>query len=153
MLVTADARNPLETASDLLVVPIAQIEGEKRRLGARVTALDRALGGRISAVLDSGDFRGSSGQQLLLYPNGDLPAKRVTIKGQSYECEGRSYDAPGSYPDWGSDLTATGYRCYEVPSWMVEIRLTSHIDGDPFTYEGHLVDFKIVPDDSHATRS
>jgi leucyl aminopeptidase len=81
MLVTADARNPVETGSDLLVVPVAQLEGEKRRLPGRLGALDRALGGRISVVVESGDFRGSEGQTLLLYPNGDLPAKRVLLLG------------------------------------------------------------------------
>ena len=87
MLVTADARNPLETGSDLLVVPLIQLEGEKRRLPSRVTAIDRALGGRITAVLDSGDFRGSAGQKQVIYPNGDLPAKRVLLVGLGKEAK------------------------------------------------------------------
>jgi leucyl aminopeptidase len=81
MLVTADARNPLETASDLLVVPLAQIENEKRRLPSRVAALDRELGGRIEAALESGDFRGKPGQQHLIYPDGAVPARRVLLIG------------------------------------------------------------------------
>jgi len=85
MLVTADARNPLETGSDLLVVPIAQLEGEKRRLPSRVAALDRALGGQIKAAIDSGDFRGSAGQQHLIYANGELQAKRVLLIGMGKE--------------------------------------------------------------------
>jgi leucyl aminopeptidase len=85
MLVTADARNPLETGSDLLVVPLAQLEGEKRRLPSRVAAIDRALGGRITAALDSGDFRGSAGQKHLIHPNGDLPTKRVLLVGLGKE--------------------------------------------------------------------
>ena len=87
MLVTADARNPLETGSDLLVVPLTHLEGEKRRLPSRVTAIDRALGGRITAVLDSGDFRGSAGQKQVIYPNGDLPAKRVLLVGLGKEAK------------------------------------------------------------------
>ena len=87
MLVTADARNPLETSSDLLVIPLTQLEGEKRRLPSRVTALDRALAGRLTAALDSGDFRGSQGQQHVIYPNGDLPAKRVLLVGLGKEAK------------------------------------------------------------------
>jgi leucyl aminopeptidase len=81
MLVTAVSRKPAEVETDLLVVPLAQLDGPQHRLPARVTALDRALGGRISALVESGDFRGKPNQKLLLYPNGELRAKRVLLLG------------------------------------------------------------------------
>jgi hypothetical protein len=76
----------------------------------------------------------------------DLPAKRVTVKGQTFTCSGRSIDAAESYPDWGSDLTATAYRCPDLPGGVVEIELESHFEREPFTFEGRMVDFKIVSD-------
>ena len=39
MLVTADARNPIETETDLLVVPLLQVTGERQRLPTRAAAL------------------------------------------------------------------------------------------------------------------
>jgi hypothetical protein len=74
----------------------------------------------------------------------DLPAKRITVKGRTLTCLGRSIDADGSYPDWGSDLTATAYRCPELPGGLAEVELESHFEGEPFKFEGRVVDFKIV---------
>jgi len=79
MLVTADARDPVETATDLLVVPVAELTDQT--LPARTAAIDRALRGRLSAVIDAGDFRGKRDQRLLLYPDGELRAKRVLLLG------------------------------------------------------------------------
>jgi leucyl aminopeptidase len=87
MLVTADSRNPAEIETDLLVVPLAQLGDEKRRLPSRVAALDRALGGRISSVLEGGDFRGKREQRLLLYPDAALPAKRLLLLGLGEEAK------------------------------------------------------------------
>jgi hypothetical protein len=75
-----------------------------------------------------------------------LPSKLVTVKGQTFSCPGLSIDADGSYPDWGSDLTAMAYRCPDVPGGLVETELLSHFEGEPFRFEGRVVDFKIVPD-------
>lgn len=76
----------------------------------------------------------------------DLPAKRITVKGRTVTCPGRSIDAGGSYPDWGSDLTATAYRCLDLPGEVAELDLESHVQGEPFKFDGRVVDFKIVPD-------
>jgi hypothetical protein len=74
-----------------------------------------------------------------------LPAKRLAVKGQTLSCPGRTIDADGSYPDWGSDLTATGYRCPDVPGGLIELELASHFRGEPFVFKGRVVDFKNVP--------
>jgi leucyl aminopeptidase len=120
MLVTADARNPLETGSDLLVVPLTQLEGDKRRLPSRLTAIDRALGGRITAALDSGDFRGSAGQKHLIHSNGDLPAKRVLLVGLGKEAR---VDADALRTLAGSAVTeARGRRATKVQLAIAPMR-------------------------------
>jgi leucyl aminopeptidase len=81
MLVTADAKSPTEVEADLLAVPLAQLPKDELRLPARAAAVDRALGGRIAAVLESGDFRGKAGQTLCLYPDGGFPSRRVLLVG------------------------------------------------------------------------
>jgi leucyl aminopeptidase len=81
MLVTADAKSPAEAEADLLAVPLAQLPKGEPHLAARAAALDRALGGRIAAVLASGDFRGKAGQALCLYPDGAFPSRRVLLVG------------------------------------------------------------------------
>ena len=48
--------------------------------------------------------------------------------------------------DSGSDLTATVYRCPDLPGGLAEIQLVSHLKGEPFKFEGRIVDFKIVSD-------
>jgi len=80
MIITTDSRNPLETETDLLVIPLAALEADGR-LPTRAAALDRALGGQIRAVVESGDFRGKREQRALLYPNTALRAKRVLLLG------------------------------------------------------------------------
>jgi leucyl aminopeptidase len=85
MLVTVDSRNPMDAKVDLLALPMAQIDPEKWRLPPRLGAVDRALGGRLSAVLQSGDFKAKTGESLLLYPNGDVAAKRLLLVGLGEE--------------------------------------------------------------------
>ena len=81
MLVTVEAKAPAEVRGDLLAIPLLQLPKGELRLPARVVALDRETGGRIAAVIESGDFRGKSGQTLCLYPDGDLGARRVLLVG------------------------------------------------------------------------
>ncbi len=75
-----------------------------------------------------------------------LPAKRITIKGRSFDCPGWKIAAPGTYPDWGSDLHATPYRCPELPGGLAELTLESHMQGQRFKFDGTAVDFNIVAD-------
>ncbi len=81
MLITADSRIPQESRSDLLVVPMAELDDGVQQLPARLASLDRALAGNIAAAVESGDFRGKKDQKLLLYPSGSLAAKRVLVLG------------------------------------------------------------------------
>ncbi len=74
----------------------------------------------------------------------DLPAKRFTVKGRAFSCQGRSIDADAEFPDWGSDLTATVYRCPDIPGTLVQIALDSHFQGQSFKFEGRTIDFDIV---------
>lgn len=67
-----------EIASELVVVNLFQ--GVEYPSGA-TGAVDRALGGAISEVISSGDFRGKLGETLVLYPRGAIPAKRVMVVG------------------------------------------------------------------------
>jgi len=81
MLVTAEAKSPAEVGGELLAVPLTQLPKGELRLPARVAALDREIGGRIAAVIESGDFRGKSGQTLCLYPDGGIGIRRVLLVG------------------------------------------------------------------------
>lgn len=67
-----------EIASELIIVNLFQ--GVEHPGGA-TGAVDRALGGAISDVIASGDFRGKLGETLVLYPRGAIPAKRVMVVG------------------------------------------------------------------------
>ena len=85
MLVTVDSRNPMDAKVDLLALPMVQIDPEKWRLPPRLGAVDRALGGGLSAVLKSGDFKAKSGDSFLLYPDGGVAAKRLLLVGLGEE--------------------------------------------------------------------
>ncbi len=85
MLVTAEAKSPAEVKGDLLAIPLWQLPKGELRLSARVAALDRETGGRIAAVIESGDFRGRSGQTHCLYPDGDFGVRRVLLVGLGEE--------------------------------------------------------------------
>ena len=51
------------------------------RPGGATAAVDRALGGAISAAVDLGDFSGGANQTLLLYGDGRIAARRVLVVG------------------------------------------------------------------------
>ncbi len=67
-----------QTETDLIVVNL--FEGVTSPGGA-TGAVDKALGGAISEVIDSGDFRGKRLETVLLYTRGSIPAKRVLVVG------------------------------------------------------------------------
>ena len=85
MQVTVDSRDPREAAAEVLALPLLKTDPSSPRLPARIAALDRALGGRIRAVIETGDFRGRSGESLMLYPDDAVSASRVLLIGLGEE--------------------------------------------------------------------
>jgi leucyl aminopeptidase len=73
---------PLESLrADVLAIALGELDPAKWKAPARLAALDRALGGRISDAIRSGDFTGKRGESLSLHgPNG-ANAKRVLLLG------------------------------------------------------------------------
>ena len=80
MQVTVQTRKAAEVATELLAVPLAHL-GEEGRLPAKVAALDRACEGRLSAVIEAGDFSGKRGEAVLISAPGEIPARRVLLLG------------------------------------------------------------------------
>jgi leucyl aminopeptidase len=70
--------NITEIAADLVVVNLFQ---GVTAPGGATGAVDRALGGAISAVIAAGDFTGKSGETLVLYTRDAIPAPRVLVVG------------------------------------------------------------------------
>ena len=85
MQVSVDSRSPVDASADVLSLPLAAVDPSKPKLPARVAAVDRALGGRISAILSSGDFRGKRGESVFVYPDGEISARRVLLVGMGDE--------------------------------------------------------------------
>ena len=72
MQVSVDSRSPVDASADVLTLPLSAVDPSKPKLPARVAAVDRALNGRISAILSSGDFRGKRGESVFVYPDGEI---------------------------------------------------------------------------------
>ncbi|MCH7644459.1 MAG: leucyl aminopeptidase [Myxococcales bacterium] len=87
MQITVETRNAIDVRTAMLVLLVPKLEGGQWRPSPRAAAVDRALGGRIAAVIASGDFRGKMGEGLLLYPNAEIPAERVQLLGLGEEGE------------------------------------------------------------------
>jgi leucyl aminopeptidase len=85
MQLTVETKSPSDVRAALLVIPIPKLADKQWRPTPRLAAIDRALGGQISSVIASGDFRGTVGEALLLYPNGQIPAQRVQLLGLGEE--------------------------------------------------------------------
>jgi leucyl aminopeptidase len=63
------------------------MDPERWRLPARFSSLDRALGGCISGVLSTGDFKGGRGETLLVYPDAGAAVRRVLLVGLGDESD------------------------------------------------------------------
>lgn len=66
-----------EADVDAIILPLIQ----DSKPDSATEAVDQALGGAISDLIDSGDFVGKPGQVVVLYPRGAVPAKRVILVG------------------------------------------------------------------------
>jgi leucyl aminopeptidase len=105
MQITVEAKNPIDARVALLVLPISQLNDRTWSPAPKLASLDRALGGRITALIASGDFRGRSGESLLLYPDSEIAAPRIQLLGLGEEsgldadalrsAAGRAVDAGG----------------------------------------------------------
>jgi leucyl aminopeptidase len=67
-----------EEAADLVIVNLFQGVTVP---GGATGAMDRALGGAIREVIAAGDLTGKSGETLVLYTRGAIPAARVLVVG------------------------------------------------------------------------
>jgi leucyl aminopeptidase len=70
--------NITETAADVIIVNLFQ---GVTHPGGATGAVDGALGGAIRDVIAAGDFTGKSGETLVLYARGAIPASRVLVVG------------------------------------------------------------------------
>jgi leucyl aminopeptidase len=87
MQVSVETRAAEGLTADLLALPLARPKPDKSHLPARYAALDRAVGGRISAALGTGDFKGSRGDTLLVYGDAGDGVRRVLLVGLGEERE------------------------------------------------------------------
>ncbi|MHB0859562.1 MAG: leucyl aminopeptidase [Anaerolineae bacterium] len=70
--------NVLQVETELLVVSVAQ---NTPTLGGATAAVDRALGGVITELVQSKDLTGKAEQITVFYTRGALPARRVMVVG------------------------------------------------------------------------
>ena len=78
MKIAVRQANITSMAADLIIVNLFQ---GVTAPGGATGAVDRALGGAISDVIATGDFTGKSGETLVLYTRGAIPAGRVLVVG------------------------------------------------------------------------
>jgi leucyl aminopeptidase len=71
-------------AEDAPLIVVNLFEGVTEPGGA-TGAVDKALGGRIRALIAAGDFRGKRNEVAVLYPAGTIPAQRVLVVGLGKE--------------------------------------------------------------------
>lgn len=74
----------LESDADAVVISL--FEGVTTPEGT-ARLVDEALNGAVSDLLGAGDFSGASGQVVVLYPRGALPARRVILVGLGKQAE------------------------------------------------------------------
>jgi len=78
--VRVEPGKPEEFATELLALYVFEGANGEQTAPA-VSAVDRALGGAIQQILDSGDFRGKLEETSLYYTRGAIPARRVLLVG------------------------------------------------------------------------
>ncbi|MDY7079799.1 MAG: leucyl aminopeptidase [Chloroflexota bacterium] len=66
-----------ESDADAIIVNLF----EDTQPGGATQAVDDSLGGAIRDLVAGGDFSGKAGQVVVLYPHGDIPARRVILVG------------------------------------------------------------------------
>ncbi len=97
------------TSTDALIVNLFQGVTSP---GGATGAVDKALGGAISDLIAQGDLTGKSGEVIVLYPRGSVPAKRVLVAGL------------GKQADFDAEVAsfAAFRRASERPEYRIEKR-------------------------------
>ncbi len=67
-----------ESDADTLIIYLLE---DSTNFGDATKAVDDAVGGWLSELVESGEFTGKSGQAAVLYPRGTITAKRVIVVG------------------------------------------------------------------------
>lgn len=70
-----------KTRDEALVVNLFMSSGSGGRLSGATAAVDKAMGGAIRRVINSGDFKGEKNRTVVLYPEGRFASKRVLLVG------------------------------------------------------------------------
>ncbi len=111
---------PHEIRADVLAIAVTSLDAERPRLPARVAAIDRALGGRLAAIVAAGDFRGERNDSAVAYPEGALAAKRVLLAGLGAEAK---LDVTALREFAGSVVrAAAARRSASVAIWVPRLR-------------------------------
>jgi pimeloyl-ACP methyl ester carboxylesterase len=74
----------------------------------------------------------------------NLPSERLTIGGKVLDCEVRTIQARGQFPEWGSNVACRMYGNRSVPGGAVKVLLRSHKGAEPFEFEAQLVAYGIA---------
>ena len=85
MQIKVESREPTSAEADLLVLPLFALDPAHWKLPPRLVALERALGGKLTAALSSGDFRGKKAETLLLHGEAGASVRRVLLLGLGAE--------------------------------------------------------------------
>lgn len=85
MQIEVESREPAASEVELLALPLVAVHRERWKLPPRLAPLARALGGRIEAAVASGEFKGKSGETLLLHGDPAARVRRVLLVGLGAE--------------------------------------------------------------------
>jgi leucyl aminopeptidase len=83
---------PGQTEVDALAVPVTR--GGSLGEGARI--VDEKLGGRLTALIRSGELRADRGEALLLHTDGGLAAPRVVVAGLGEDADADAFRTAGA---------------------------------------------------------
>jgi pimeloyl-ACP methyl ester carboxylesterase len=70
-----------------------------------------------------------------------FPSERLTVDGKALDCEVRTVEARGQFPEWGSNVSARIYANRSVPGGVVKVLLRSHKAAEPFEFDGQVIAF------------
>ncbi len=137
MQVSVKTTDPQASACDLLALPIIRrTRGDRGTpiLAPTARAIDRALGGIVSAAIQSGDFRANAGQATLLYPAGSSPVQRVLLIGLGKES---NVTAESLRRAAGTAVRRAGRRKNKrISFWLPKLRGVDRDDATQAVTEG-----------------